>query len=255
MQTPFICLIPARMASTRLPQKPLANIAGKAMVVHVAKRAKQSGAERVIVATDHEEIIKVCVQEGIEACLTAPELPSGTDRIAAAAEQLQLPNDAILINVQGDEPLIEPGIITQLAKKMQDGHQMATIAHRLSDIDELFDSNLVKLVLNHKGEALYFSRAPIPWYRDLFAQSRDRLKPDGVPLKHVGIYAYTHRFLKQITQLPLTPLEQIEGLEQLRVLFYGHPIAVHVTDHKSGISVDTPADLARVQRLMELNSF
>ncbi len=243
----FIVIIPARLASTRLPNKPLADLGGKPMVVRVAEQAALSGAARVIVATDHEDIRAACAAHGVEACMTRGDHPSGTDRIAEVAQALGLPMEAVVVNLQGDEPLIDPGLLAACAAQIRPGVPMATCAHRLRDAMEAFNPNVVKVVLDKASRALYFSRATIPWHRDGFAQSRDSLPPGYAPLRHIGLYAYSNAFLQAYPALEASPLEQIEALEQLRVLWHGHAIAVHVTDHAPAAGVDTPQDLARVQ--------
>jgi len=243
----FVVIIPARLASTRLPNKPLADLGGKPMVVRVAERARESGASRIVVATDHPDIAAACAAHGIEACMTRADHPSGTDRIAEVARTLQLPLDAVVVNLQGDEPLIDPALLAACAARIGPDVPMATCAHPLHDAVDAFNPNVVKVVLDKAGRALYFSRATIPWHRDAFAQNRDALPPGYQPLRHVGLYAYSNAFLQQYPQLEPAPLEAIEALEQLRVLWHGYPIAVHVTDSAPQAGVDTPEDLARVR--------
>ncbi|WP_322401538.1 3-deoxy-manno-octulosonate cytidylyltransferase [Massilia luteola] len=243
----FVVIIPARMASTRLPNKPLADLGGKPMVVRVAERAQQSGASRIIVATDHAGIAAACAAHGIEACMTRADHPSGTDRIAEVARALDLAPDAVVVNLQGDEPLIAPALLAACAARISADVPMATCAHPLSDAPDAFNPNVVKVVLDKAGRALYFSRATIPWHRDGFAATRDRLPAGYVPLRHIGLYAYSNAFLQRYPQLEASPLESIEALEQLRVLWHGVPIAVHVTDEAPHAGVDTPADLERVR--------
>jgi 3-deoxy-manno-octulosonate cytidylyltransferase (CMP-KDO synthetase) len=243
----FIVIIPARLASTRLPNKPLADLGGKPMVVRVAERAAQSGASHVIVATDHDDILAACRAHGVQAQLTRADHPSGTDRIAEVAAAIGLAPEAVVVNVQGDEPLIDPALIAATAAQITADVPMATAAHPIAAADELFNPNVVKVVLDRAGRALYFSRAPIPWHRDAFAQSKAVL-PDGYqPLRHIGLYAYRNTFLQAYPTLAMSPLEQIEALEQLRVLWHGIPIAVHVTHGAPAAGVDTPEDLARVR--------
>lgn len=244
----FTVIIPARLASTRLPNKPLADLGGKPMVVRVAERAALSGAQRIIVATDHTDIAAACQAHGVEVCLTRADHPSGTDRIAEVARTLQLPDDAVVVNLQGDEPLIEPALLAAAAALIVPGVPMATCAHPLHDVADAFNPNVVKVVLDKAGRALYFSRATIPWHRDGFVQSMTAL-PDGyVPLRHIGLYAYSNAFLQAYPGLAVSPLESIEALEQLRVLWHGYPIAVHLTDSAPAAGVDTPEDLARVRQ-------
>jgi 3-deoxy-manno-octulosonate cytidylyltransferase (CMP-KDO synthetase) len=243
----FVVIIPARLASTRLPNKPLADLGGKPMVVRVAERAQQSGAARIIVATDHADIAAACAAHGVEACMTRPDHPSGTDRIAEVAHTLGLAPDAVVVNLQGDEPLIDPALLAACAARISADVPMATCAHPLSDVDDAFNPNVVKVVLDKLGRALYFSRATIPWHRDGFAATREQLPAGYVPLRHIGLYAYSNAFLQRYPQLEPSPLESIEALEQLRVLWHGVPIAVHVTAEAPHAGVDTPADLERVR--------
>ncbi|MDQ4627713.1 3-deoxy-manno-octulosonate cytidylyltransferase [Janthinobacterium lividum] len=243
----FIVIIPARLASTRLPGKPLADLGGKPMVVRVAEQAALSGAARVIVATDHDSIRAACAAHGVEVCMTRSDHPSGTDRIAEVARTLDLPLDAVVVNLQGDEPLIDPRLLAACAAQISAAVPMATCAHPLHDVHDAFNPNVVKVVLDKNGRALYFSRATIPWHRDGFAQSKDSLPAGYVPLRHIGLYAYSNAFLQEYPQLSASPLEAIEALEQLRVLWHGVAIAVHVTDSAPAAGVDTPEDLARVQ--------
>jgi 3-deoxy-manno-octulosonate cytidylyltransferase (CMP-KDO synthetase) len=248
--TDFTVLIPARLASTRLPDKPLADLGGAPMVVRVAERALESGAARVVVAADSPVIVAACLQHGIEAVLTRTDHPSGSDRLAEACELIGLPDDAIVVNVQGDEPLIEPSLIDAVARLLvtRTDASMSTAAHPIDAVADFINSNVVKVVLDSRQLALYFSRAPIPWLRDGFAQGVNTL-PHPAPLRHVGIYGYRVGFLRQFPSLPQAPVEMGEALEQLRALWHGYRIAVHVTDHAPGPGVDTPEDLARVRRL------
>ena len=243
----FVVIIPARLASTRLPNKPLADLGGKPMVVRVAERAQESGAARIIVATDHADIAAACAAHGIEACMTRADHPSGTDRIAEVAHTLGLAPDAVVVNLQGDEPLIDPALLAACAARIAPDVPMATCAHPLADAADAFNPNVVKVVLDKQGRALYFSRATIPWHRDGFAVSREQLPAGYVPLRHIGLYAYSNAFLQRYPQLEPSPLESIEALEQLRVLWHGVPIAVHVTEAAPHAGVDTPADLERVR--------
>lgn len=244
----FIVIIPARLASTRLPNKPLADLGGKPMVVRVAERAAQSGASRIIVATDHPDILAVCEQHRIAAYLTRADHPSGTDRIAEVAAAIGLAADAVVVNVQGDEPLIDPALIAATAAQIKNGVSMATAAHAIDDVADMFNPNVVKVVLDKAGRALYFSRATIPWHRDGFAQSKADMPAGYQPLRHIGLYAYDNAFLQAYPALAVSPLEQIEALEQLRVLWHGYPIAVHVAPTAPAAGVDTPEDLARVRQ-------
>jgi 3-deoxy-manno-octulosonate cytidylyltransferase (CMP-KDO synthetase) len=244
----FTVIIPARLASTRLPNKPLADLGGKPMVVRVAERARLSGAARIIVATDHPDILAACAAHGIEACMTRADHPSGTDRIAEVALALGLAPDEVVVNLQGDEPLIDPALLAACAARIRDGVPMATVAHPIMEVTDVFNPNVVKVVLDKEGRALYFSRATIPWHRDAFAASRDALPAGYAPLRHVGLYAYSNAFLQAYPALESSPLETIEALEQLRVLWHGYPIAVHITDSAPPAGVDTPDDLERVRR-------
>jgi len=247
----FTAIIPARYASTRLPGKPLADIGGKPMVVRVAERAVAAGADRVVVATDDIRI-KVAVEaHGIAACLTAADHATGTDRLAEAAQQLGLPDDAIVVNVQGDEPLLSPALIRAVAHLLaaHPDAAIATACHPITDPAEAFNPNVVKVVLDATGHALYFSRATIPWARDAFAGSRDAV-PQGLPLyRHYGLYAYRVRFLRAFPALAPAPIERFEALEQLRALWHGFRIVVEVTAGTPAPGVDTPEDLDRVRAL------
>jgi 3-deoxy-manno-octulosonate cytidylyltransferase (CMP-KDO synthetase) len=244
----FTVLIPARMASSRLPDKPLADIAGKPMVVHVAARAAESGAERVVVACDDERIRAACAAHGVAAVLTRTDHASGSDRLAEACTLLGLDGDDVVVNVQGDEPLIDPALLGEVAAMLvrRPDCVMSTAAHPLADRTEYLNPNVVKVVLDADGRALYFSRAPIPWWRD--GATREEL-PRPAPLRHLGLYAYRAGFLRGFPALPAAEVEQCEALEQLRVLWHGHRIAVHVAPHGPGPGVDTPEDLARVRAL------
>lgn len=242
----YTVIIPARLASTRLPNKPLADIAGLPMIVRVAQRAALSGAAQIVVATDAPEVAAACAAHGVRAVMTRADHLSGSDRLAEAVELLGLPDDAAVVNVQGDEPLIAPAMIDACAATLaaQPDCVVATVAHALDDPSEFANPNVVKLVTDKAGRALYFSRAPIAWWRD----------GAGAPnqaLRHVGMYAYRAGFLRRFPTLAVSPLEQIESLEQLRVLWHGERIAVHVSADKPGPGVDTPEDLARVRRLFQ----
>jgi 3-deoxy-manno-octulosonate cytidylyltransferase (CMP-KDO synthetase) len=243
----FTVIIPARLASTRLPGKPLADLGGKPMVVRVAERAALSGASRIIVATDHADIAAACAAHGIEVGMTRADHPSGTDRIAEVARALNLAPDEVVVNLQGDEPLIDPQLLAACASRIAADTPMATCAHPIADAADMFNPNVVKVVLDKFGRALYFSRAAIPWHRDAFAQSQQALPTGYAPLRHIGLYAYRNSFLQLYPGLAPAPLESIEALEQLRVLWHGYPIAVHVTDAAPAAGVDTPDDLARVR--------
>ena len=251
----FTVLIPARYASTRFPGKPLEEIGGVPMIVRVAQRAQAAGAERVVVATDDDRIAAAVRAHGFVACITRADHPTGTDRLAEAAEQLGLPDTAIVVNVQGDEPLLEPALIGDVARLLA-AHAdaaMATACHLIADPDEAFNPNVVKVVLDRAGYALYFSRATIPWARDDFAADRTRI-PAGLPLyRHYGLYAYRVGFLRAFPALPPAPIERFEALEQLRALWHGHRIVVAITTGTPAPGVDTPEDLARV-RVVYANS-
>jgi 3-deoxy-manno-octulosonate cytidylyltransferase (CMP-KDO synthetase) len=246
----FTVLIPARLASTRLPDKPLADIGGLPMVVRVAQRAELSSAAQVVVAADSARIADACSRHGVRAVLTRADHPSGSDRLAEACEQLGLDGGDVVVNVQGDEPLIDPGLIDAVASLLQQRPQatMSTAAHPIASVEEFTNPNVVKVVLQADGLALYFSRAPIPWWRDGFADGIASL-PQPAPLRHIGIYAYRAGFLRGFPRLPPAPVESCEALEQLRALWHGHRIAVHVSDAAPGVGVDTPEDLERVRAL------
>jgi 3-deoxy-manno-octulosonate cytidylyltransferase (CMP-KDO synthetase) len=248
----FSVLIPARLASTRLPDKPLADIAGVPMVVRVAQRARQSGAERVVVAADDARIVSACGAHGVEVLLTRTDHPSGSDRLAEACVQLGLPDDEIVVNVQGDEPLIDPALIDAVAETLASHPDaaMSTAAHAIDSLEDFLNPNVVKTVLDARGNALYFSRAPIPWWRDGFAKNGPTALPTSpAPLRHIGIYGYRAAFVRQFPSLPPAPVETTEALEQLRAQWHGHRIAVHVSAHAPGPGIDTPEDLARVRAL------
>ncbi len=246
----FTVLIPARLASTRLPDKPLADIAGFPMVVRVAQRAEQSSAGQVIVAADSPRIADACSAHGVRAVLTKPDHPSGSDRLAEACELLGLDRDDVVVNVQGDEPLIDPALIDAVAALLAQRREasMSTAAHPIDNLPDFTNPNVVKVVLQADGIALYFSRAPIPWWRDGFGQGVQAL-PQPAPLRHIGIYGYRAGFLRAFPRMPQAPVESCEALEQLRALWHGHRIAVHVTGTAPGAGVDTPEDLERVRRL------
>ncbi len=253
MAAPFTVLIPARLASTRLPDKPLADIGGLPMVVRVAHCALRSQAERVVVAADHARIVAACKAHGIEALLTRADHASGSDRLAEACTQLDLPDAAIVVNVQGDEPLIDPALIDAVAQTLvaHPDAAMSTAAHAIDSVTDFVNPNVVKAVLDAQGHALYFSRAPIPWWRDgPQSVGLPTALPDPAPLRHIGIYGYRADFVRRFARLAPAPLEAIEALEQLRALWHGHRIAVHVSPHAPGPGVDTPQDLARVRGLI-----
>ena len=248
----FTVLIPARMASSRLPDKPLADLAGLPMVVRVAHRATESSASRVVVATDDARVLAACQSHGVEAVMTRSHHLSGSDRLAEACEILKLKDQEIVVNVQGDEPLIAPESIDAVAKLLatRDDCSMSTLAHAIDAVEEFSSPHVVKVVLDARDTALYFSRAPIAWWRDGFSDGIHHL-PSPAPLRHVGLYAYRVAFLRVFPQLTPAPLEMLESLEQLRALWHGHRIAVHVSEHAPGPGIDTPDDLARVRRFFE----
>ncbi|PPE70355.1 3-deoxy-manno-octulosonate cytidylyltransferase [Caldimonas thermodepolymerans] len=244
----FTVLIPARLASTRLPNKPLADLGGLPMVVRVAQQACKSRAQRVVVAADDERVAQACRSHGVEVVMTRPDHATGSDRLAEACEQLGLDGGEVVVNVQGDEPMIDPALIDACADVLSRriGCVMSTAAHPIEDIAEFTSTNVVKVVCDAMGRALYFSRAPLPWWRDGYRDGIGRLSSPA-PLRHIGIYGYHAGFLRRFPTLAQSPLEITESLEQLRVLWHGERIAVHVTDVRPGPGVDTPEDLARVQ--------
>ena len=262
----FTVLIPARMASSRLPDKPLADIAGQPMVVRVARRAAQSAAARVVVAADDARILQACADHGVDAILTRTDHASGSDRLAEACTQLGLDGDDIVVNVQGDEPLMDPELLNAVAALLQargdrrPAPSMGTAAHPITYLADYTNPNVVKVVLDARGMAHYFSRAPIPFARDLVGTAwwdgALQAAAPGVtnlagfaPLRHVGIYSYRAGFLRQFPDLAPAPTEAAEALEQLRALWHGHVIAVHLAATAPGPGVDTPEDLERVRRL------
>jgi 3-deoxy-manno-octulosonate cytidylyltransferase (CMP-KDO synthetase) len=246
----FTVLIPARLASSRLPNKPLADIAGLPMVVRVAQRALQSQAQCVVVAADDESIVTACAAHGIRALLTRKDHVSGSDRLAEACQLLGLTADAVVVNVQGDEPLIAPDLINDVARVLIERPQasMSTAAHAIAKLEEFTNPNVVKVVTDTQQMALYFSRAPIPWWRDGMTTAHLNTLPNPAPLRHIGIYGYRASFLAQFPQLPPAPIESLESLEQLRALWHGFKIAVHITPNAPGPGVDTPEDLERMRQ-------
>lgn len=247
----FIAIVPARAASTRLPGKPLLDIAGRPMVVRTAQRAALSQATRVIIATDHADIEAAARQYGIEAVMTRTDHPTGTDRLAEVVQALELDPDAIVVNVQGDEPLIDPEMIDTVAALLT-AHPQAAIATCASPIREsttLFNPNAVKVVCDQVGHALYFSRAPVPWARDALADGARRLAPELPAWHHIGLYAYRVKFLRHFPMLAIGPLERFESLEQLRALEHGYRIIVHLGADAPAAGVDTAADLERVRAI------
>lgn len=247
----FTVLVPARLQSTRLPRKVLADLGGAPMVVRVAQRAARSQAQRVVVAADDDEIMQACQAHGVSCVLTRADHATGSDRLAQACALLGLDGDDMVVNVQGDEPLIDPNLIDACAALLQERPEcvMSTAAHAIDSPQELANPNVVKVVLDAAGRALYFSRAPIPWWRDGRAQGHT-LAPAHPALRHIGLYGYKAGFLRRFPQLPPCPLETIESLEQLRVLWHGERIAVHVSPTRPGPGIDTPEDLDRVRKLL-----
>jgi len=246
----FTVLVPARLASTRLPGKPLADIGGLPMVVRVARNAALSSASRVVVAADHDDIVLACQAHDVEAVLTRFDHATGSDRLAEACELLGLDGNDLVVNVQGDEPLLAPSLIDACAALLARHPEcvMSTAAHEIETTQELDNPNVVKVVLDSVGRAMYFSRAPIPWWRD--ARTAGGAAAQQVhALRHIGLYAYQAAFLRRFPLLAASPLEQLEALEQLRVLWHGERIAVHVSNSRPGPGVDTPEDLARVRAL------
>ena len=246
----FTVLIPARLASTRLPDKPLADIGGLPMVVRVARRALQSHAATVVVATDSAEVIEKCTAFDITSVMTSSDHPSGSDRLAEACNLLGLADDAIVVNVQGDEPLIDPVLINSVATLLASRPDcvMSTAAHAIDAWEDFTNPNIVKVVLDASQAALYFSRSSIPFARDFPCEAWWQANRGIAPLRHVGLYAYRAGFLKRFPGLPQAPIEKLESLEQLRVLWHGHRIAVHIAGSAPGPGVDTPEDLARVRQ-------
>ena len=250
----FKVVIPARYASSRLPAKPLLDIAGKPMVIHVVERALESGAEQVVVATDHPEIFTSVVNHGYQAVMTSEDHASGTDRIAEVSKLLAWRDDAIIVNVQGDEPLIAPQLISDVAANLAqhpDAH-IATASHAIHDKESMLNPNIVKVVLDVQGHALYFSRAPIPYPRDAFSADADI--PLQLPVyRHIGIYAYRVNFLSAYSSLQPAAIEQFEALEQLRALWHGYKISVAISEHALASGVDTQADLDLVRGIFLSN--
>jgi 3-deoxy-manno-octulosonate cytidylyltransferase (CMP-KDO synthetase) len=259
---PFIAVVPARLASTRLPNKPLADIGGKPMVVRVAEQAHAAGAQRVLIATDAQAVLDAARSHGIDALLTRADHPSGTDRLAEVAAQLGLADDTIVVNVQGDEPLIDPALVRGVASHLAANPDcaIATAAHPIGEPADVFNPNVVKVVLDARSVALYFSRAPIPWARDAWQPHWPNVAALPAPpapatvYRHIGLYAYRAKFLRSYPTLTISPLEQVEALEQLRAMWHGERIAVLVTHDAPLPGVDTPADLARAQALFRASA-
>lgn len=251
----FKAVVPARYASTRLPAKPLLDLGGKPMVVRVADRAVQSGAEEVWVATDHPDVVRAAAAHGLSVLLTRADHPTGTDRLAEVVEQRGWSDDTIVVNVQGDEPLLDPQLIARTAGRLaESGADIATLAHPIDNPADFFAPNVVKVVCRADGDAMYFSRAPIPFARDHFAARKDAL-PAGLPAyRHIGLYAYRAGFLRAYARLAPSPVEGFEALEQLRALWHGYRISVLVSDHLPMPGVDTPEDAARMQEWFARNA-
>ena len=252
MTPDFHAVVPARFGSTRLPGKPLIDLCGKPMVLRVAERAIASGAATVTIATDDERVLAVAQANGVDCLLTRADHPTGTDRLGEVVAYKGWPADALVVNVQGDEPLIDPALIARAAAMLaSSGADIATLAHPIVDVAEFFNPGVVKVVLRDNGDASYFSRAPIPYARDAFATSRDEL-PAGLPaLRHVGLYAYRAGFLSAFSGLTMAPTESWEALEQLRALHHGYRITVGIVDEMPAPGVDTPEDADRVRRLID----
>jgi 3-deoxy-manno-octulosonate cytidylyltransferase (CMP-KDO synthetase) len=249
----FRVIIPARLDSKRLPGKVLLDLGGKPIVQHVYEKAVKSGAQSVVIATDNEKIRKVAESFGAMVCMTSPEHPSGTQRLSEAIVALGCDDDEVVVNVQGDEPLIPPAAIRQVAQSLlyYENIKVATLCEPIQSAEDLFDPNIVKVVMNRRGFALYFSRAPIPWNRDQFSSLKQKIigKLQGEYFRHIGLYAYRAGFLHEYLQLESSPLEQLESLEQLRVLWHGGRIHVAVAKEKVPPGVDTPEDLAKIRAL------
>jgi 3-deoxy-manno-octulosonate cytidylyltransferase (CMP-KDO synthetase) len=252
MSIPFKVVIPARYGSTRLAGKPLLNIAGKPMIAHVCERASEANADEIVVATDDKRIFDTVSQLGFQAVLTRENHESGTERIAEVAEKFGWADDTIIVNLQGDEPLLPAEYIRQVAHALANQYQagIATLAAKIHDTEEIFNSNAVKVVLDKHGYALYFSRAPIPWNRATFSTTKEM--PTSVPyLRHIGMYAYTASFLKKYCAWESSPLEQIESLEQLRILWHGEKVLVQRVEETPPSGVDTIEDLQRVEAILQ----
>lgn len=249
----FTVIIPARLKSSRLPDKPLADICGRPMIVRVAERALSCGADKVVVAVDDASVYEACAAAGLDVIMTDPHHPTGTDRLAEAVAKIGLADDEIVVNLQGDEPLMPLNVIRDVADLLASRPDcaMATAAHTIHDVESFFNPNVVKVVLDDRGTALTFSRAPIPWPRDHFRETKESLPEGFAPLHHLGLYAYRAGFLRRFPTLPQAPLEKLESLEQLRALYYGERIAVMVLDAALPAGVDTQKDLDRVRAIFE----
>ena len=249
----FSVIIPARFASSRLPGKPLADIAGKPMIQHVFEKARQSGASRVIIATDNKNVAQVAKDFGAEVCMTAEHHNSGTERLAEVVEKLAIADDEIIVNIQGDEPLIPPRIVRQVAENLANFKvNMASLAVKIQEPQELFNPNVVKVLTDKNGYVLYFSRSAIPYDRDQFMNLQEPAKAQlaGVYWRHIGIYAYRAGFIKQYVQWAPTQLENLEKLEQLRVLWNGERIHVELAQEAPEVGVDTAEDLEKVRSIL-----
>lgn len=249
----FTVIIPARLKSSRLPDKPLADICGRPMIVRVAELALSCGADRVVVAVDDASVYEACAAAGLDVIMTDPHHPTGTDRLAEAVAKIGLADDEIVVNLQGDEPLMPLDVIRDVADLLASRPDcaMATAAHTIHDVESFFNPNVVKVVLDDRGTALTFSRAPIPWPRDHFRETKESLPEGFAPLHHLGLYAYRAGFLRRFPTLPQAPLEKLESLEQLRALYYGERIAVIVLDAALPAGVDTQEDLDLVRAIFE----
>lgn len=248
----FKIVIPARYASSRLPAKPLLDLGGKPMVVRVAERVTAAGAEEIWVATDHPEVFKVAQAHGLDVVMTREDHPSGTDRIAEVASLLGWGEDTLVVNVQGDEPLVDPAVVAATAAQLAaSGAAIATVAHPINDSADFFNPNVVKVVTAANGDAIFFSRAPIPYARDHFALDKNSLPGSFPAYRHVGLYAYRCSFLKAYAGLAMAPVEQFEALEQLRALWHGYRISVALIDEVPAPGVDTPEDAARMRKLFD----
>ncbi len=250
----FMAVVPARYASTRLPAKPLLDLGGKPMVARVAERAVMSGADEVWVATDHPDVLKAAEASGLSVLLTRTDHPTGTDRLAEVVELRGWSDDTIVVNVQGDEPLIDPALVARTAQQLaESGADIATVAHPIDNTADFFAPNVVKVVCKANGDAMYFSRAPIPFARDHFAKDKESLPSGFIACRHIGLYAYRAGFLRAYAKLTPSPVEGFEALEQLRALWHGYRISVLVSDHLPMPGVDTPEDAARMQEWFSKN--
>lgn len=247
----FHVIIPARYASTRLPGKVLLEIAGKPMVQHVYEKALESGADSVVIATDHDDVRRVCEAFGATVCMTQESHQSGTERVAEAVTLMDYNDDDIIVNVQGDEPLIPSAAILQVAEELaaHDTVKMASLCQLITDLEELVNPNMAKVVLNHRRQAMYFSRAPIPWERDRFVMGKTPASSAGQHYRHIGIYAYRAAFLQQYVEMEACEAEQLELLEQLRVLWHGGRIQMGIVKHPVPRGVDTEADLEHIRKM------